>query len=65
MISAVAAHAGATYVDLRPTFRGPDGTSDPTPLLTDDGEHPNQAGHDAITAAITPPLQQATSETAR
>lgn len=59
VISAAAARAGASYVDLLPTLRGPDGTGDPTALLADDGEHPSQAGHDTIAAAVAPALREA------
>ena len=44
--------AGMTYVDLVKPFRGPSGDSDPTPLLADDGDHPNAAGVDAIADAL-------------
>jgi lysophospholipase L1-like esterase len=41
----------ASYVDLTPAF-DPDGDSDPTPLLADDGDHPNQAGVTQIVSAL-------------
>jgi len=48
----VAAAAGVRCVDLAPVFRGPAGTRDASPLLQDDGDHPNQAGHAAIARAL-------------
>jgi lysophospholipase L1-like esterase len=36
--------AGATCVDLYVPFKGADGKTDPTRLLADDGDHPNDAG---------------------
>ena len=52
VIEATTSAAGATYVGLVAPFKGTTGTSDPTSLLTDDGDHPNQAGHEAISAAL-------------
>jgi len=43
---------GATYVDLRTPFRGPDGTGNPSDLLARDGDHPNAAGHLLIAKAL-------------
>lgn len=48
----VAARAGARCVDLAPVFRGASRTGDATPLLQDDGDHPNRAGHAAIARAL-------------
>lgn len=47
----VSSTAGATYVDLYAPFKG-DGTRDPSPLLGDDGDHPNAEGHAVIAAAL-------------
>lgn len=44
--------SGATYVDLFRSFRGADGSDDPTSLLADDGDHPNAAGHEVIAEAL-------------
>ena len=52
VIESAAAAAGATYVDLVVPFKGVDGSGDPTDLLADDGDHPNQAGHEAISDAL-------------
>lgn len=52
VISAVAAARQATYVDLFTAFKGADGAKDPTELLAPDGDHPNQAGHLEIAAAL-------------
>jgi lysophospholipase L1-like esterase len=58
-IREVALDAGDDYVDLYTPFKGA-GDSDPTPLLTDDGDHPNQKGHeliaDSLAALGTAPL---------
>lgn len=57
-IADVARAEQACYVDLYATFKGPAGDLDDTSLLIDDGEHPNQAGHqriaDALAAAACP-----------
>jgi lysophospholipase L1-like esterase len=50
-ITQVAAMHGATLVDLYTPFKG-DGTSDPTDLLADDGDHPDAAGTAAISRAV-------------
>lgn len=50
-LAAVARARGATVVDLYAPFKG-DGSRDPGPLLLQDGDHPNTAGHQAIAAAI-------------
>ncbi|WP_406833135.1 SGNH/GDSL hydrolase family protein [Pedococcus sp. KACC 23699] len=42
---------GAPCVDLYVPFNG-SGSKDPTPLLAEDGDHPNAAGHDAIAKAL-------------
>lgn len=51
-ISGVVAIRGGTVVDEFIPFRGPDGRTDPTPLLADDGDHPNAAGVRAFAAAV-------------
>ena len=50
-ISSAAAH-GAVYVDLFTPFRGADGSKDCTALLTDDGDHPDAAGHALIARTL-------------
>lgn len=47
-----AAAAGATYVDLVVPFLGADGGQDPTPLLAQDGDHPNRDGVAVMAAAL-------------
>ena len=42
---------GAPCVDLYRPFNG-SGSKDPTPLLAEDGDHPNAAGHAAIAKAL-------------
>ncbi|WP_412734381.1 SGNH/GDSL hydrolase family protein [Krasilnikovia sp. MM14-A1259] len=51
-IAAAAQARGATYVDLLTAFKGASGTKDDTPLLADDGDHPNAAGHAKIAEAL-------------
>jgi lysophospholipase L1-like esterase len=40
------------FVGLRPVFHGSTGGEDPTPLLADDGDHPNAQGQRAIADAV-------------
>lgn len=58
VIEEVATAHDATYVDLLRAFKGSAETDDPTELLADDGDHPNQAGHqkisEALSAAVAP-----------
>jgi lysophospholipase L1-like esterase len=39
-------------VDLRAAFKGPDYAYDETHYLSDDGDHPNAAGHAQIAKAV-------------
>jgi lysophospholipase L1-like esterase len=55
-IAAAAAARGAGFVDLFAPFRGSDGSRDATPLLADDGDHPNAGGHRAIEKALVSAL---------
>jgi len=50
-ICRVARDAGATCVDLYAPFKG-DGSLNPTTLLAADGDHPNAAGNQVISAAL-------------
>lgn len=56
LIEEVTRGRAGTYVEVRPAFRGADGSQDITDLLADDGDHLNAAGHvrmaDVITAAL-------------
>ena len=58
-IKTTAAKTGSAYVDLRAAFKGPDYAYDETHYLSNDGDHPNAAGHKQI-AEVT----QAVIETA-
>ncbi|NNM45470.1 GDSL-type esterase/lipase family protein [Knoellia koreensis] len=51
-ICAAAMRAGDTCVDLRQPFLGDDGSKNPTPLLADDGDHPDAAGHALIARTL-------------
>ncbi|MCU7723054.1 SGNH/GDSL hydrolase family protein [Actinoplanes sp. KI2] len=59
-IKSVATASGSVYVDLRAAFKGPDYAYDETHYLSDDGDHPNAAGHrqiaDATAAAVATTL---------
>jgi len=50
-ICAAARGAGATCVDLYAPFKG-NGSLNPTALLASDGDHPNAAGYQVISAAL-------------
>jgi lysophospholipase L1-like esterase len=52
MLTDRAAAAGFQVVDLYHALNGPDGTQTTYPTYTDDGAHPNQAGHDLIAAKL-------------
>ncbi len=51
VIKSTAAESGSAYVDLRAAFRGPNYAYDETHYLSNDGDHPNAAGHMQIAAA--------------
>ncbi|MFC4909510.1 SGNH/GDSL hydrolase family protein [Actinomadura gamaensis] len=51
IIRKTATDSGSAYVDLREAFKGPDYAYDETHYLSDDGDHPNAAGHQQISAA--------------
>ena len=51
VIKATAAQSGSGYVDLRAAFKGPDYAYDETHYLSNDGDHPNAAGHEKIAAS--------------
>jgi lysophospholipase L1-like esterase len=50
-ICAGARSSGAACIDLYAPFKG-NGTSNPTALLADDGDHPDAAGHQVIADAL-------------
>ncbi|HEX6761754.1 MAG TPA: SGNH/GDSL hydrolase family protein [Gaiellaceae bacterium] len=50
-IRSTAAESGSDYVDLRAAFKGPDYSYDETHYLSNDGDHPNAAGHQKIAVA--------------
>ncbi|WP_375430037.1 SGNH/GDSL hydrolase family protein [uncultured Friedmanniella sp.] len=52
IIKGTTGESGIRYVDLYSPFKGHSGTHDPTPLLADDGDHPNAAGHKVIARAL-------------
>jgi lysophospholipase L1-like esterase len=56
VIADLASDQGATYVDLFSLFKGSDGDRNPTDELADDGDHPNQDGHQSIADALTTAL---------
>ena len=51
IIKSTAAKTGAAYVDLRAAFKGPNYAYDETRYLSNDGDHPNAAGHQQIATA--------------
>jgi lysophospholipase L1-like esterase len=51
-IAQVAQTSGVTYVDAYTPLKGADGDRDPTADLLDDGDHPNQQGHQLLMAAV-------------
>ncbi|GAB1640024.1 SGNH/GDSL hydrolase family protein [Krasilnikovia sp. MM14-A1259] len=60
-IRSVATATGSAYVDLRAAFKGPDYAYDETHYLSDDGDHPNAAGHEQIAAATADVIETALS----
>jgi lysophospholipase L1-like esterase len=52
IIKSIAAQTGSHYVDLRAAFKGPDYAYDETHFLSNDGDHPNAAGHEQIAKAV-------------
>jgi acyl-CoA thioesterase I len=51
VIRATATASRSAYVDLRAAFKGPSYAYDETHYLSDDGDHPNKAGHKKIATA--------------
>ncbi len=58
-IKSVAARTASAYVDLRAAFKGPDYAYDETHYLSNDGDHPNAAGHEQIAAATEAVVEHA------
>ncbi len=58
-IISVVKGSDAAYVDLRAAFKGPDYAYDETHYLSDDGDHPNAAGHQQIATATTAVIEAA------
>jgi acyl-CoA thioesterase-1 len=50
-IKSTASKTGSAYVDLRAAFKGPSYSYDETHYLSNDGDHPNAAGHERIATA--------------
>jgi lysophospholipase L1-like esterase len=59
VIKTTAADSGAAYVDLRAAFKGPNYAYDETHYLSNDGDHPNAAGHKQIAAATEAVIEKA------
>jgi len=58
-IRSVATASGSAYVDLRAAFKGPSYAYDETHYLSDDGDHPNAAGHQKIAKATANVIETA------
>jgi len=52
IVKETAARTHSHYVDLRAAFKGPDYAYDETHYLSNDGDHPNAAGHAQIAKAV-------------
>jgi lysophospholipase L1-like esterase len=59
VIKSAAAKSGSSYVDLRAAFKGPDYAYDETHYLSNDGDHPNAAGHEQIATAAVAVIEKA------
>lgn len=59
VIKSTAATSGSGYVDLRAAFKGPTYSYDETYYLSNDGDHPNAAGHKQIAAATDAVIEKA------
>ena len=59
VIKSTAAATGSAYVDLRAAFKGPNYTYDETHYLSNDGDHPNEAGHKRIATATEAVVEKA------
>jgi lysophospholipase L1-like esterase len=59
VIRSTAADTGSAYVDLRAAFKGPDYSYDETHYLSNDGDHPNAAGHEKIASSTETVIENA------
>jgi lysophospholipase L1-like esterase len=59
VIKSTANKTGSAYVDLRAAFKGPDYSYDETHYLSNDGDHPNAAGHQQIATATQTVIEKA------
>src|SRR6478672_12854378 len=57
VIKSTAMRTGSADVDLRAAFKGPDYAYDETHYLSNDGDHPNAAGHQQIATATEAVIQ--------
>jgi lysophospholipase L1-like esterase len=58
-IKSTATNTHSAYVDLRAAFKGPDYAYDETHYLSNDGDHPNAAGHEKIAEAAVTVIENA------
>jgi lysophospholipase L1-like esterase len=58
-IKSIAAKTGSGYVDLRAAFKGPNYAYDETHYMSNDGDHPNAAGHRRIAIAAEAVIKNA------
>ena len=58
VINQTATATGSAYVDLRAAFKGPSYTFDETHYLSNDGDHPNAAGHQKISEAAVAVIEK-------
>jgi len=59
VVKSTAQKTGSEYVDLRAAFKGPDYSYDETRYLSNDGDHPNAAGHRKIADAAVAVIEKA------
>jgi acyl-CoA thioesterase I len=59
VIKSTAAASRSAYVDLRAAFKGPNYEYDETQYLSNDGDHPNKAGHEKIASAAQAVIEKA------
>jgi lysophospholipase L1-like esterase len=59
VIRSIATKTSSAYVDLRTAFKGPSYSYDETQYLSNDGDHPNAAGHKKIATATEAVIEKA------